>query len=110
MFTTKKLPDATVVIGLEGIDKGHHKIKYRGVNCIKSPFDYVLYQMIISQIKPDLIIEIGANEGGSALYMADLLALNGKGIVHTSDIHDRVDQRVKMHPRIEYFLDAWEAY
>lgn len=65
--------DTTVTISLPGIQKGHHNTTYRGVPCVKCPFDYVIYQMIVEEVRPDLIIEIGAFEGGSALYLADLL-------------------------------------
>lgn len=102
--------DTTFQLSLAGIDEGHHKTTYRGVDCIKCPFDYVLYQMIISEVRPDLIIEIGANKGGSAYYLADLLDVSGKGVVHSIDIEDRVDERVKSHARIEFFFDGWEAY
>jgi cephalosporin hydroxylase len=95
---------------LKGIDKGHHKITYRGVPCIKCPFDYVLYQMIINQIQPDLIIEIGTNFGGSAVYMADMLGIIGKGVVHTIDIDDKAFDVVKTHSRIKLFTKGWKNY
>ncbi|MBC6369019.1 CmcI family methyltransferase [Algoriphagus sp. AK58] len=104
MFKSKK------AFSLEGIDKGHHKVTYKGVPCIKCPFDYVLYQMIIDEIKPDLIIEIGTNKGGSTLYLADLLELQGKGVVHSIDISDGCSQLVKDHPRISLFHQGWENY
>jgi len=102
--------DTTVSLTINGIDKGHHNTTYRGVSCKKSPFDYVIYQMIIEEVKPDLIIEIGSFEGGSALYLADLLELHGKGEVHTIDIEDRIDDRVKAHKRIKFFSKGWENY
>lgn len=95
---------------LEGIDRGHHKVTYKGVPCIKCPFDYVLYQMIIEEVKPDLIIEIGTNRGGSALYLADLLELQNKGRVHSIDVMDECSQLVKCHPRISLFHNGWEEY
>lgn len=95
---------------LVGIDKGHHNVTYRGVPCIKCPFDYVLYQMIIEEVKPDLIIEIGTNKGGSTMYLADLLELQGKGEIHSIDITDQSPELVKNHPRISLFFDGWEKY
>src|SRR3989338_1442430 len=65
---------------------GHFKVTYRGIRAIRCPFDYVIYQMIIWEIKPDLIIEIGTSNGGGALYMADILDKIGNGIVHTINI------------------------
>ncbi len=102
--------NTTMELTLGAIDKGHHLITYKGVKCTKCPFDYVLYQMIISSIKPDLIIEIGANEGGSALYMADLLSLQGNGVVHTIDVDDRMHEIAKMHDRISFFGNGWDEY
>lgn len=99
-----------VSYSLEGIDKGHHRVTYRGVPCVKCPFDYVLYQMIIEEVNPDLIIEIGTNKGGSALYLADLLEVRGKGQIHTIDITDEAPDLVKSHPRITMFHEGWDSY
>lgn len=95
---------------LSGLEKGHHKITYRGVPCIKCPFDYVMYQMIINDVRPDLIIEIGTNHGGSAYYMADIMNSIGKGVIHTIDIDDRSYPDVKKHTRIKFFQNGWENY
>ena len=102
--------DARVDIGLAGITRGHHNMHYRGVRCVKCPLDYVLYQMIVSELRPDLIIEIGTHQGGSALYLADLLQLLGGGVVHTIDIEDRLDPRVRENRNIRVFGGGWEAY
>ena len=66
--------------------------------------------MIICELKPDLIIEIGTRIGGGALYLADLLDGNEKGVLHTIDIKDEVDPKVKEHKRIAFFYDGWENY
>ena len=99
-----------VKVSIKSIDKGHHKVTYRGVKAIRCPFDYVIYQMIISEVKPDLIIEIGTRFGGGALYLADLLELNGGGVVHAVDIVDNVDQMVKNDNRIKFYFDGWQGY
>jgi cephalosporin hydroxylase len=102
--------DTTVSVTIKEINNGHHHTTYKGVKCIKCPFDYVIYQMIINEVKPDLIIEIGSFEGGSALYLADLLEAYKKGEIHTIDIEDRIDIRVKEHKRIKFFTRGWENY
>jgi cephalosporin hydroxylase len=90
---------------------GHFGVEYRGVNYIKCPFDYVTYQMIINEVKPDLIIEIGTAQGGGALYMADLLNNLGKGIIHTIDIVTKVyADSVTNHQRIKTFFDGYQGY
>ena len=101
----------TTQFNLKTIENGHHKIKYRGVKNLKCPFDYVMYQMIINQIKPDLIIEIGTFMGGNALYMADLLETIQNGEVHTIDIQNYVESDlINNHPRIKRFLGGYENY
>jgi len=102
--------DSNVSFNLTTVDKGHHKVTYRGVKTIKCPFDFVIYQMIIFEVKPDLIIEIGTNNGGSALYLADLLNINGKGEIHTIDIENKIDPLVLAHPRIKFFGNGYAGY
>lgn len=89
---------------------GHHNITYRGVKAIRNPFDYVIYQMIVSELRPDLIIEIGTNIGGGALYLADLLNIVNHGTLHTIDIKKQSDKSLQKHPRIKLFTDGWEGY
>jgi cephalosporin hydroxylase len=77
----------------------------------KCVFDIVLYQMLVSSLKPDLVIEIGTHKGGSALYIADLLNNIGNGIVHTIDITDsELSVEITTHPRIRTFSEGWQAY
>jgi cephalosporin hydroxylase len=96
---------------LRDIEAGHFKVTYKGVPALKCPFDYVLYQMIITAVKPELIIEIGTNQGGSSLYMADLLELNKKGELHTIDIRTNQEHfLLQSHPRIRIFRDGFAAY
>ena len=78
----KKKPLPTFNTDLKSIEKGHLSTTYRGVTMHKCPFDVTMYQMIINEIKPDLIIEIGTFKGGGALYYADLLDIIGKGSSH----------------------------
>jgi cephalosporin hydroxylase len=90
---------------------GHYQVTYRGVKAVRCPFDYVLYQMVINEVKPDLIIEIGTHMGGGSLYLADLLATFGNGVVHTIDILELVESPLVLdHPRIRRFTGGWEGY
>lgn len=66
--------------------------------------------MILFEVKPDLVIEIGTNKGGSALYLADLLEINKFGQLHTIDIKDEVNDLVKKHQRINIFKDGFLDY
>jgi len=99
-----------VEITVNSISEGHHKVTYRGIKAIRCPFDYVIYQMILSELKPDLVIEIGTNIGGGALYIADLMESIGNGIIHTIDIKAQSDPILKSHPRIKLFTEGWENY
>ena len=102
--------DEAVKFNVNSVYKGHFGVTYRGVMCIRCPFDYVMYQMIISEQKPDLIVEIGTNIGGGALYIADLMENIGHGIVHTIDIKDQSNALLKTHPRIKLFTNGWQNY
>jgi len=103
--------DTTVDFNIKTICDGHHKMTYRGVPYLKCPFDYVIYQLILNEIKPDLIIEIGTNEGGGALYMADILNMIGNGEIHTIDLVEKHHQPlVNNHPRIKRFYGGFQNY
>ncbi|HET6941604.1 MAG TPA: CmcI family methyltransferase [Sphingomicrobium sp.] len=51
--------------------------KYRGVGCLKSPFDLVLYLQLFSQQTPRTVFEVGTRFGGSALWFADMMGNHG---------------------------------
>jgi cephalosporin hydroxylase len=71
---------------------------WMGVTALKNPLDMWIYQEIIHEVKPDVIVEIGSAMGGSALFLAHMLDIIGSGIVVTIDIerstfiaeHDRI--------------------
>lgn len=103
--------DNSYELTFENIVKGHHNVKYRGIKMIKNPFDYVLYQMILNEVKPDLVIEIGTNHGGSALYISDILNTIGNGIVHTIDINNfNLDDLITKNERVKRFFGGYQSY
>ncbi len=71
-----------------------------GVPTQKCPLDLWIYQEILFELQPDLIIETGTASGGSALYLASVCDLLGKGRVLTIDIETRPNRPA--HPRIRY--------
>ena len=85
---------------------------WMGVPVGKCPFDLWIYQELIYEIKPDLIIETGTCFGGSAYYYASICDLLSHGKVVTIDIDDAemtlyreqtTPLRVRPeHPRIKY--------
>lgn len=75
-----------------------------GVPVSKVPLDLWVYQEIIHELKPDLIIESGTSYGGSALFMASVCDLLGKGRIVSIDIEAKSPRPT--HPRIQYFLGS----
>ncbi|MGV8122424.1 MAG: CmcI family methyltransferase [Candidatus Xenobiia bacterium LiM19] len=74
---------------------------YAGIKTIKAPFDFWMYQEILNEIKPDVVIEIGNAYGGSTLALAHILDRVGNGrIIGLDHDHDFVPQVVRDHPRI----------
>ncbi len=74
---------------------------YHGVKTLKNPMDYWVYQELIYQIQPDVIVEVGNNWGGSTLALAHQLDLLGKGRVIGIDIEQsKIPAIVRNHPRI----------
>jgi cephalosporin hydroxylase len=70
----------------------------------KCPLDLWLYQEIIVELRPDLIIECGTGAGGSALYLASICDLLDHGRVVSIDIKEEVSR--PRHPRITYLLGS----
>ena len=72
-----------------------------GHRVFKCPMDLWIYQEILFEQKPDVIIECGTLLGGSALFFATMCDILGKGRVITIDI-DPSDGKPR-HPRLTYF-------
>ncbi|MEO6197377.1 MAG: CmcI family methyltransferase [Dehalococcoidia bacterium] len=75
-----------------------------GVPTLKCPLDMWVYQEVIFETKPDIIVECGTYMGGSALYMASLFDLIGEGKIVTVDIESRLEH--PKHRRIEYITGS----
>lgn len=73
---------------------------WMNVPVAKCPLDLWVYQEIMNDTKPDLIIETGTSYGGSALFLASMCDLVGRGRVVTIDIHEQPAR--PEHPRIQY--------
>ena len=74
------------------------RISWMGVRTAKCALDAWIYQEIIYRVRPDVIVEIGSDRGGSTLYFAHLLDAMNHGIVVSVDI-DRSRFQVQ-HERI----------
>ena len=67
------------------------RTRWRGVAVQKAPTDLWVYQEIIHQVRPRLIIETGTAEGGSALFLADVMdVVCGRANVLSIDTNPRV--------------------
>ncbi len=76
-----------------------HSIDWMGIPTRKMITDIWVYQEIIFETKPDLIIEIGSFYGGSTLFLAQMLELSGSGEVVSIDVSH--DFFMASHPRIK---------
>jgi len=76
-----------------------------GEPCQKYPSDLMNYQELIFELKPDVIIETGTNQGGTAFFFRTILDLIGKpdAKVITCDIQDIRTNRIRNLERI-YFV------
>ena len=77
---------------------------FLGTKLEKCPFDLWVYQEILYEIKPEIIVECGTYRGGSALYLASMCDLLDHGEVITIDILERKNR--PQHKRIEYLLGS----
>ena len=62
---------------------------YFGVRALKSPTDFWVYQEILFETRPDVIVEIGNASGGSALALAHLCDLLDRGRIIGVDLSHR---------------------
>ncbi len=76
-----------------------------GVQAMKCPLDMWVYQEIIYETRPDILIETGTCQGGSALFYAGLFDQLQHGKVFTVEIQDFRDKQPK-HPRINYLMGS----
>jgi len=85
---------------------------YFGVRTLKSPMDAWIYQELIFETRPDVIVEIGNSSGGSTLHLAHLCDNIGKGRVIGIDLtHKNVPEFVKDHERITFVeKDACQCF
>ncbi len=82
-------------------DRIMQRSTYFGVQAWKSPVDAWVYQEMVVALRPEWIIEIGVNAGGSTLMLAHLCDLLDHGQVIAVELRpERVDQRVRDHPRV----------
>jgi len=76
-----------------------------GIRTYKSPMDAWVYQEIIWELQPRIIIEIGSKYGGSATYLSSILDVvekrggetSGSIVISIDKDHSILDPRAKKH-------------
>jgi cephalosporin hydroxylase len=86
-------------MNLGGAPDGMIKSHWMGWWTQKCPLDLWVYQEIIYECRPRLIVEFGTAAGGTALYLAHLCDALKDGEVISVDI---VEGKRPHHPRIHY--------
>lgn len=85
-------------------NSGHEKyppIHWRGILLMKDPFSLASYPLLIFELAPATIIEIGAFNGGSATWLADMMEIQGiDGRVYSHEIN--VERITAKHPRVQF--------
>lgn len=74
------------------------RASWMGLRIWKNPLDAWIYQEILYEVKPDLVVEIGSRYGGSTQYFANLLDIMDHGQVLSIDT-ERSEYECK-HPRV----------
>ena len=77
---------------------------FLGVPLLKQPTDLWTYQELVSEVRPDLVVETGTYRGGTALYLACVCELLGNGRVISVDIERRGEP--PEHPRAEFLIGS----
>lgn len=84
-----------------------HHTYYKGIPTCKNPMDLWVYQEIIHEVKPDIIIEIGFWKGGTTQFLADLIP---DGYVYGIDIDtDKCHSSVKRGHNIKIVNTLYET-
>ena len=77
------------------------KARWLDAQALKNPLDLWVYQEIMVETRPELVVETGTYRGGSALFLASICDLLGAGEVLSIDIEPARDD-YPQHPRITY--------
>jgi len=78
-----------------------------GTTIWKCPLDLWLYQEIIVDLRPDLIIETGTAYGGSAAYLGNICDLVDNGQIVSIDVDPKPD--LPSHPRVRFITSSSTA-
>lgn len=85
--------------------KYSYNFTWMGIPIIKFPSDMIVQQELMWKLKPDLIIETGIAHGGSILFSASMMEINGtQGEVVAVDIDIRKHNKklIESHPMFKH--------
>jgi len=73
---------------------------WMGLLVTKCPLDLWVYQELLFELRPDVIIECGTFHGGSAFYLASICDIIDHGRIYSVDIREW--RELPAHPRVEF--------
>ena len=82
----------------------YNNTAWLGVPVQKCPLDLWIFQEIVHEVRPDVIVEAGTYKGGSAFFLASILDAVGHGQVVSIDIVEHEER--PDHPRVHYLLGS----
>lgn len=82
----------------------YNNTSWLGTATQKCPLDTWIFQEILFEIKPDVLVETGTYKGGSSIYYASLMDLLNHGRILTVDIEDYPGK--PQHPRTQFLLGS----
>ncbi len=75
-------------------------LRWGGLPLMKNVFDFAIYPMLLAELKPKTVFEVGSGLGASAAWFADTLAACGADSrVHSVDLV----KAETSHPRVNYY-------
>jgi cephalosporin hydroxylase len=77
-----------------------NRATWLGRSIATAPTDLLAYQEMIARVRPDWVIEIGAGDGGRALFLASMCELVGHGQVLSIDAELASD--LPSHARLQF--------
>jgi cephalosporin hydroxylase len=84
----------------------HNRTKWLGIQTQENPCDLWAIQEIITEARPDFVVETGTYKGGGALFYASVLRnIGGRGKVITVDIelqHEEAAELELFRDRVEF--------
>jgi cephalosporin hydroxylase len=87
-----------------GADRTWKDTRWLGCPIQKFPGDVWIYQELLSELRPDWIIETGTYSGGSAYFMASICDLLGTGRIVSVDLE--AQPNLPQHERITYIAGS----